>query len=87
MIRNGSETSMEIMYKKSAAKYIKTLDKPTQKRMLQAIEQLPKGDIKRLQGYQPITYRLRVGGYRIIFTMDEKQIIIKTVDVRGDIYK
>ena len=78
---------MEIMYKKSAAKYIKTLDKPTQKRMLQAIEQLPKGDIKRLQGYQPITYRLRVGGYRIIFTMDEKQIIIKTVDVRGDIYK
>ena len=62
---------MEIEYTKQAVKYIKSLDKPTRKRIKTGIEGLmenpPKGDIKRLQGYTDGRKRLRVGKYRIIY--------------------
>lgn len=37
---------MRIEYKKKAVKYINSADKPTKKRLKEAIEKIPFGDIK-----------------------------------------
>ncbi len=55
------------------------------------IEKLPEGnDIKELKGKRGRgLYRLRVGDYRIIYTIDNGKLIIHVIDAgnRGDIYK
>ena len=55
----------EITYLKNAYKTLADYEKDTRKRIIEAIEKIPRGDIKRLQGgkYPPL-YRLRVGKYR-----------------------
>lgn len=86
---------MRIEYSKKAAKYIGTLDKPTKRRIKEAIEGLteqpPEGDIKTMQGFTDGRLRLRVGKYRVIYihkgdnTVDILYII--EIGSRGDIYK
>ena len=56
--------------------------------MVSAIEQLPNGgDIKRLKGHEDLL-RLRVGEYRIIYTVDNGALIVYVIDAgnRGQIY-
>lgn len=77
---------MEIVYEKSAVKYIQTQDKSTKQRLKNAIERLPDGDVIKLQGYVS-DYRLRVGNLRVLFSMNEDKIIIKCVSPRGQVYK
>lgn len=78
----------KIIVEKSALKFIKKQAKQEQVRIYKAIEKLPDGDTKAVQGHKGF-YRLRVGDYRIIYTVDNGQLIICIVDVgnRGDIYK
>ena len=57
--------NLEIKYSKQALKFLKKQDTITQKRILNAISVLPKGDVKALQGKDG--YRLRIGDYRVIF--------------------
>ena len=82
---------MRIEYKKKAVKYIEALDRPTKQRIRVAILGLtampPQGDIKPLQGTNDESFRLRVGGYRVIYRMERDTIIIDKVDSRGDVYK
>jgi mRNA interferase RelE/StbE len=82
------ENNYRITITKRAEKFIKKQDKSTQKRILKAIIELPKGDIKRLKGIDGI-YRLRVGDFRILFEKNDEELIIIVVDVgnRGEIYK
>lgn len=78
----------QIVLKKPAKKFIDKLPMHEKKRLVTAIEGLPNnGDIKRLQGYSGY-YRLRVGSYRIIFTVDNGELIVYVVDIgnRGQIY-
>lgn len=77
-----------IQYDKSCFKYLKRTDKNTQLRILKAINDLPNGDVKKLQGNNE-DYRLRVGDYRIIFTKDDERLLIYVIEIapRGDIYK
>ena len=42
---------MQIEYKRKAVKYINSCDTITKKRLKEAIEKIPSGDIKKLQGY------------------------------------
>lgn len=77
---------MQIRYEKSAAKYIGSLDKPTKQRLKSAIEKLPLGDVKKLQGFQN-DYRLRVGNLRVLFSQENGIITIKDVLPRGQAYK
>lgn len=80
-----------IVIKKFAEKFIVKLPKSEKERVLKAIYQLPEGnDIKELKGKKNKgLYRLRVGDYRIIYTIDNGQLIVYVVDAgnRGDIYK
>ena len=52
------------------------------------IERLPAGDVKRLAGRRG-EYRLRVGGWRVLFGCDDSARLIRVQDVRprGDAYK
>ena len=75
--------------KKPAKRFIDRLPKSEQARITAAIEKLPdEGDIKPLQGHNDL-YRLRVGPYRLIYSMDNGELIVYVADAdnRGDIYK
>ena len=50
---------MKIEFAKPAVKYINSADKTTKQRLKFAIEKLPLGDVKKLQGLQN-DYRLRL---------------------------
>lgn len=78
----------QIIIKKKAKKFIDRLPLNEKKRVVSAIEQLPNGgDIKMLKGHDNLL-RLRVGEYRIIYTVDHGQLIVYVIDAgnRGQIY-
>lgn len=64
---------MQISYAKAAVKAINSMDRPTKQRIRAAIEKIPAGDIKPLQGSSG-SYRLRVGGWRILFSYPAQDI-------------
>ena len=86
---------MRIEYSRMAAKALQRMDKALRNRIREAIYGLtltpPRGDIKPMQGKPDGRYRLRVGGYRVIYCYDQdgKMTILFIIDVgpRGDIYK
>lgn len=78
----------QIILKKPAKKFIDRLPQNEKRRIVEAIERLPGGtDVKRLQGHNDL-YRLRVGDYRIIYTIDHGALVICIVAAgnRGQIY-
>ena len=77
-----------IIIKKPAKKFIDKVPANDRRRIVAAIEGLPgMGDRKRLQGHDGY-YRLRVGDYRIIYTVDNGELIVYVVAAgnRGEIY-
>ncbi len=79
----------QIVISKKAKKFIDKLPKNEKSRITSAIEKLPNGeDIKKLKGHDDLL-RLRVGNYRIIYTVDNGKLIVYVIDTdnRGDIYK
>lgn len=77
-----------IIIKKKAKKFIDNLPRNEKMRVVSAIEQLPNGeDIKKLKGHDKLL-RLRVGDYRIIYTVDNGELIVYVIDAgnRGQIY-
>lgn len=78
----------QIIIKKKAKKFIDKLPKNEKHRIVTAIEQLPNGeDIKKLKGHSDLL-RLRVGEYRIIYTVDNGELVVIVIDAgnRGEIY-
>ena len=78
-----------IILKKKAKKFLDSLPKKEQLRIVSAIRLLPDGeDIKKLRGHEGL-FRLRIGDYRIIYTIDNGTCVIFIIDVgnRGQIYK
>ena len=86
---------MEIRYAKAARKALESYDRPTKQRIragiLRLTEKPPKGDIRRMQGYSDGRFRLRVGGYRVIFRFDQDDQLeilqIINIDARVGVYK
>ena len=79
----------KIQIEKPAAKFIRKLPVPEIERVLRAINKLPEdGDIKQLKGQKSNGFfRLRVGNYRIIYTVEHGDLIVCVVDAgnRGQI--
>ncbi len=78
----------KIIIKKKAKKFIDKLPKNERIRVAKAIEALPNGeDIKKLKGYSDLL-RLRVGDYRIIYTVNNGELLVIVIDAgnRGEIY-
>ena len=78
-----------VVIEKKPLKFIMKQPRNQQERLLRAIYKLPdNGDIAAItdrEGY----FRLRVGDYRIIFTVDNGKYIVCVIDAgnRGQIYK
>ena len=80
--------TMKVLYGKDAAKVISRLDVPTKQRIRAAIERLPDGDVKQIKGRNIITYRLRVGGWRVLYSFeDDSTIYVEKVAPRGEAYR
>ena len=78
----------QILIKKRAEKFIDRLPLNEKRRIVSAIERLPDGeDIKHIKGHSDLL-RLRVGDYRIIYTVDNNRLIVCVIDAgnRGQIY-
>ena len=78
-----------IIIEKPALKFIDKQSANDKKRILKAIYQLPQtGDIKPLKGYKNY-YRLRVGDYRIIYTIENSilTVVVTHAGNRGEVYK
>ena len=74
---------------KRAVKFISKQPKPQQVRLFRAIYKLPSfGDIKAMKGHTGF-YRLRVGDYRVIYSVDNNILLVQVIEIgnRGDIYK
>ena len=81
-------TEYKIVIERPAEKFIVKLPRPEKERVLRAIAKLPnEGDIKKLRGHADLL-RLRVGDYRIIYTVDHGELIVMVIDAdnRGQIY-
>lgn len=75
----------EVKYSKQAIKFLNKQSKQTKNRIINAINLLPQGDVKKLQGKDK--YRLRVGDFRVIFDLEGNIILVANIGNRGDIYK
>lgn len=78
----------KIKIRPKALKFIEKQDKEQRTRIYKAIYNLPNGDIKKLVGCRN-EFRLRVGNYRIIYELNQNELIIliTKADNRGQIYK
>ena len=77
-----------IEWKEHTVKNIENLESSIAKRILKKVEELAENpfskDIKKLKGSND--FRLRVGDYRIIFSIEKKTIQILKVGHRKNIY-
>lgn len=78
---------MTVTFSKQAIKALSRMDAPTKRRIQLAILGIPEGDIKPLQGYHDGRQRLRVGKYRVVFSVAEEHLRVYDIGARGDIYK
>ena len=82
-----------VIIHRDARKALERLDRPTRQRIAEKIQVLgdnpddPALDVKALAG--TMAYRLRVGGWRIIFQRERvvRIITIEQIKPRGDAYK
>lgn len=78
---------MTITLKKPAVKFLRRLPEADKRRLLEAIGQLPHtGDIQPLQRKRGV-FRLRVGDFRVLFTVTGERVAVLNVGNRGEIYK
>jgi mRNA interferase RelE/StbE len=78
----------EIVYGDTAVEELDALPTKQRAQILRKIERLQAGlhgDIKRLQNAD-VTYRLRMGNYRVLFDVEGSVIVIRRVGNRRDVY-
>ncbi len=82
----------EVVYKKKALKAIEKMPGKIARQFFNAFDKLFENnseglDVKKLSGREG--HRLRIGGYRAIYTLNGEQLIILILDAgpRGGIYK
>ena len=86
---------MKVRYSRKSLKFLSKLDSRSVERIRASItgltEKPPKGDIKPMQGYSDGRMRLRVGGWRVVYRLEQdgrvEVLLIMEIGNRGDIYK
>jgi mRNA interferase RelE/StbE len=72
-----------------AAKYLGKISEPAKSRLKAALTNLSRkpmlGDMKKLKGRDG--FRLRVGGYRILFFLEHDTVVVSNIAPRGEAYK
>ena len=78
---------MNIELSKQAVKTLSNLDLKRKTQIIDAIKNIPKGDVKPLKGCKNY-FRLRVGDWRIVFCYKNNDVLlIAKIAPRGDVYK
>lgn len=84
--------SYKIEWKKSASKELKQLDRLVIQKVVKAVEKLatnptPRGS-RKIRGSEH-TYRIRLGEYRIIYSIKSNVLVIEVISVghRKEIYR
>jgi mRNA interferase RelE/StbE len=82
----------EVAFTPRADRLFAKLPQDVQRRVIRALEELsvnplPKG-VKKLAGLEETLWRIRVGNYRIVYSIRKKQLLILVVAVghRSNIY-
>jgi len=78
----------KIVIDKKALKFISKQPQSEKNRIFETIKNLPLGDVIKMSGKLNL-YRVRIGKYRIIYTLNNDEYIINVIETgnRGDIYK
>ena len=79
-----------VIIEKTALKFIEKQPPKAQQRIFKAIYELPEGShIKPMRGEWEGSFRVAVGGYRIIYDVYHDKLLVKVIhaDNRGDVYK
>jgi mRNA interferase RelE/StbE len=80
---------MQVFLHRAASKYLDRLDRPTKDRFNAAFEELskepPEGDIVPYEG-NPGIWRLKVGGYRALYKIENGTILVTHIEPRGQAY-
>ncbi len=79
----------EIRFKPRSLKDGKKIPKKMLASIFKKIEALENdlfGDVKRLTNFEP-EYRLRVGNYRVLFEVEDNQVVIYRIRHRKDVYR
>jgi mRNA interferase RelE/StbE len=85
----------DVEFVKSASKELSKLERNIQRRIIEHIEFLrenpfesrPKVDIARVKGEKIQMYRLRVGEYRVFYTVEAGKVVVLGVVHRRAAYK
>jgi mRNA interferase RelE/StbE len=78
-----------IEFKPKAIKDLRSLPKQIQDKIFEKIQLMEKdlaGDVKKLTNFKP-EYRLRVGNYRVLFEIEDENIVIYRVKPRDKAYQ
>jgi mRNA interferase RelE/StbE len=84
--------SYRIEWKESARKEIKHIERGALRRILDAVMSLgvnPRPDGCRKLAGASMTYRIRVGQYRVVYTVEDDRLIVEIVRVghRSSVYR
>lgn len=80
----------KLFYTRSAVKDIRRLDSVVKKKIKQRIETYSKNPhfyARKLHDSRIGNYRWRIGDYRVVFDMDNKNIVILKIRHRKEVYK
>lgn len=79
---------MKLRLEKKFIRKVKKLDHSTRVRIfahLKLLEEGKKVDVKKIKGFENI-FRLRIGDYRVKFTIEGEEIIVFDIDKREKAY-
>ncbi len=80
---------MKIEFEAKVFKELKKIDKTRLSKIINKIEELKKypnvSNIKKLNSYDP-THRLRVGNYRVLFSIKDDTIVVGKIKHRKEAY-
>jgi mRNA interferase RelE/StbE len=87
-------TKYEVLVSQTARKQLRILEEGTRERIKKALTEIgddptrsrPKADIGRLKGPKRDYFRLRVGDYRVVYTIKVSQILVVRVFHRSSGY-
>jgi len=88
-----TSTMFSIEYSKAARKTLKAMPRNTARLVMEKIEALavdpmaPNNNVRKLTGHPG--YRLRVGDWRVVYTIHEQALLIAVVRIapRGEVYQ
>jgi len=84
---------MRLVFRRAAEKALNRIPADRRRQLLSRIKELAANPASRALAATPIAgsamFRLRVGEYRVLFTLDEpaEVLIVELIRTRGDVYK